>query len=346
MATEMHPGQPDGRSERWLRAWSHREQLLRVARRRSMSAEDAEDAVHEAMVRAMEHPHLDDERLGAWLTTVTIRLCVDRHRQVGREADIRVSPRLATPLPAPVDESVCDRAEARWLAARSGELPARQAEAIWLKSEDLDVAQVATKMGLSYRTVESLLARARRTLRSALAATLGLLLWLLGRGRPATGGKVQAAAVAATAVTLAVAGFVLPHVDSGPRPASPRPGGTADSGSLAGGGGSERDRSAGSGARPSPSPGGTRPTAGRGPLPLVSALPGVGLPEVSLAELDRLPERELPTLPVDPPQLPVPTPSLTTPELHSPSGPAPVPSPDAPGVELDVPDVELGRPRP
>ncbi|MEU7061433.1 sigma-70 family RNA polymerase sigma factor [Streptomyces sp. NPDC046197] len=201
--------------DRWQRMWSHREQLLKVARRRSMSPEDAEDAVHEAMLRAAERPDLDDERLGAWLTTVTMRLCVDRYRQVNREAQVRTSPTLVAPGPVPVEEAVCDRAEARWLAVRSGELPARQAEALRLKSEDLDVGQVAVRMGLSYRTVESLLARARRTLRASLAGTLGFALFLIGHGRPRGAGKAQTAAVASTAATLAAAGLVLPYALGG-----------------------------------------------------------------------------------------------------------------------------------
>ncbi|MEU7432849.1 sigma-70 family RNA polymerase sigma factor [Streptomyces sioyaensis] len=216
MATEpqsVHSGRPHGCSdERWQRMWSHREHLLRVARRRSMSVEDAEDAVHEAMVRALENPHVEDERLGAWLTTVTMRLCVDRYRQVKREAEVGTRSTL-TPHPiAPVDEVVCDRAEAKWLANRSGELPARQAEALWLKSEDLDVGQVARKMGLSYRTVESLLARARRTLRSSLAATLATGFWMCWRGRPRLGSGAQVATVASTAATLAALGFALPSI--------------------------------------------------------------------------------------------------------------------------------------
>ncbi|NGO43854.1 RNA polymerase sigma factor, partial [Streptomyces ureilyticus] len=211
MPAEAMPAQATAADERWQRMWSHREHLLKVARRRSMSLEDAEDAVHEAMLRAAERPDLDDERLAAWLTTVTMRLCVDRYRQVNREAEVRTSPTLIAPGPVPVEEAVCDRAEAVWLAVRSGELPARQAEALRLKSEDLDVSQVAVRMGLSYRTVESLLARARRTLRNSLAATLGFVLFLVGRGQPRGGGRTQAVAAASTAATLAVAGFVLPY---------------------------------------------------------------------------------------------------------------------------------------
>ena len=103
----------------------------------------------------------------------------------------------------------------------SRSLPARQAEALRLKSEDLDVAQVATEMGLSYEATESLLARARRALRTSLASTLALAAWL-GRGRFETGGA-QAAAVASTAATLAVLGITLPFtydVDED-RPRSP-----------------------------------------------------------------------------------------------------------------------------
>ncbi|WP_371668618.1 sigma-70 family RNA polymerase sigma factor [Streptomyces sp. NBC_00289] len=214
MATDM-PAEMQAADDRWQRMWNHREQLLKVARRRSMSPEDAEDAVHEAMLRAAERPDLDDERLGAWLTTVTMRLCVDRYRQVNREAEVHRSPTLTAPGPVPVEEAVCDRAEAKWLAVRSGELPARQAEALRLKSEDLDVGQVAVRMGLSYRTVESLLARARRTLRNSLAGTLGLALFLWGRGKLRASGHAQAVAVTSTAATLVVAGFVLPYVHDG-----------------------------------------------------------------------------------------------------------------------------------
>src|SRR5258707_12672852 len=101
---------------------------------------------------------------------MTIRLCADRYRQVHREAEVGSLATHAMPAPATLAESVCDRAEAIWLAGQSGELPARQADALRLKSQDLDVDQVASHMGLSYRAVESLLARVRSALRQSLAA--------------------------------------------------------------------------------------------------------------------------------------------------------------------------------
>ncbi|MET7622305.1 sigma-70 family RNA polymerase sigma factor [Streptomyces sp. NPDC005408] len=288
--------------DRWQRAWSHREQLLKVARRRSMSLEDAEDAVHEAMLRAAERPELDDERLGAWLTTVTMRLCVDRYRQVNRESEVRSQPTLLSPVPVPVEEAVCDRAEARWLARRSGELPARQAEALWLKSEDLDVGQVAMKMGLSYRTVESLLARARRTLRHSLAATLGFALWLVGHGRP-RGGNAQAVAVASTAATLAFAGLILlPNVHDGDGPGSSRPASPAVSQA-----GDARESGGGRTAPPaSPTPS-RSPQAGadagqQSGVPLLAPLPRVSLPPLPLTA-PAVPE--VPAMPAVP-EVPIP----------------------------------------
>ena len=330
MATEM-PAEMDAADERWQRMWSHREQLLKVARRRSMSQEDAEDAVHEAMLRAAERLDLDDERLGAWLTTVTMRLCVDRYRQVNREAEVHVSPTLIAPGPVPVEEAVCDRAEAKWLAVRSGELPARQAEALWLKSEDLDVSQVAVKMGLSYRTVESLLARARRTLRNSLAATLGFLLFLLGRGRLKAGGKAQAVAVASTAATLAVAGFVLPYAldGGGGTTTAPHP-------SVAPGAGALRTDSTGtSQARRSPSPSATSAT------PPAAGPPGDGTPVVPLS-VPPLPEVSAPTVPKVPGVPSVPTvsglPMVTNlPDLPTTPVESTVPTPAAPSTSLPTP---------
>ncbi|MEV3992553.1 sigma-70 family RNA polymerase sigma factor [Streptomyces sp. NPDC049837] len=357
MATDRH-APSDG--DRWQRAWSHREQLLKVARRRSVSLEDAEDAVHEAMLRAAEQPHLDDERLGAWLTTVTMRLCVDRHRQVHREADPGRAAALVPPGPAPVDELVCDRAEAKWLAVRSGELPARQAEALWLKSEDLDVGQVARKMGLSYRTVESLLARARRTLRNSLAATLALALWLCGRGRPR---GTQVVAAASTAATLAVAGFVVPYAHDWDPPASaPATSGAADVRTADGArpplaspgtpAAWER-RPASPGTRsgdPSSSP--LLPDPALPSLPPLPPLPDAAVPPVP--EVPKVPEvPEVPKVPdVAIPSVPdLPSGNVTT--LDTPSAPAapsippaPAPAPTVPRSPSPSPSLPAGAPDP
>ncbi|WP_405665271.1 sigma-70 family RNA polymerase sigma factor [Streptomyces sp. NBC_01166] len=215
---------PPGPGDRWELVWSHRDELLEIARRRSSSAEEAEDAVHEAMLRAVEDRSVQYGRVRSWLRHATVRVCAERNRQVARDSEVSKSLCAAPPEPRPVEEAACDRAEARWLAARSAELlPARQAEALRLRSQDLDVGQVALAMGLSYRGAESLLARARRQLRGALAGsvTLALTVWVSVRRFPRTG-VTQSAVATSAAVTVATVGLSLPAAPS-ERPDAPPP---------------------------------------------------------------------------------------------------------------------------
>ncbi|MBT2398745.1 sigma-70 family RNA polymerase sigma factor [Streptomyces sp. ISL-100] len=200
-------------SERWRQVWSHREDLLKVARRRSASVQDAEDAVHEAMVRAAERTHIDGDRVGAWLTTVTVRLCVDRYRQLNREAETFLHPDFGQ---TGIEEAMCDQAEAKWLVDRCQELPARQAEALHLQAQNLDLSQIAQRMGLSYRAVQSLLARARRTLRAISAGALAVTVWSW-RGRPRAAWSAQTVSMVSAAVTLAGAGLSLPALSETPQ---------------------------------------------------------------------------------------------------------------------------------
>ncbi|MBC9725221.1 RNA polymerase sigma factor [Streptomyces sp. TRM68367] len=186
--------------ERWLAVWQYRDVLLRAARRRTASTEDAEDAVQEAMVRAMEGRRIDDARLGAWLMSVTLRLCVDSHRDRVREQ--RRWARTSVSVPAVgVDEHVCDRAEAVWAADVVARLPTRQVRALRLRAMGLTVAEVAHRLGVNYRTAESLLARARKTVKAALASTLGsLVAWW--RDTAGVWPTVVYSGVAAAAVTV------------------------------------------------------------------------------------------------------------------------------------------------
>lgn len=170
----------DGGDGRWGLIWAHGEDLLRIARRRTVNEADAEDVVAEAMLRAAHRPELDSHRLGAWLTTVTVRLCVDRQRRFRREA--LADPALlemAEPQVG-VEYRICERAEAEWLAGHVGQLPERQARALWLRSTGLGIDQIAARMAMSASAIESLLARARRTMRAVLASAAAALAWVCG----------------------------------------------------------------------------------------------------------------------------------------------------------------------
>lgn len=170
------------------------------------------------MLRAGEHPEIDDDRLGAWLVTVTKRLCADRCRQQAREARrcARVAASTLTePTEQQVEDDVCHRAEAAWVAARADELlPARQVQALRLTAAGCDVQQVAGRLGVGPRAAESLLARARRTLRAVLAAGLGLVGWMCRPLGTASGSGPVALASSASCVAVAVTVVFAPAVSS------------------------------------------------------------------------------------------------------------------------------------
>jgi len=163
----------------WAEYLAHRDRLLRIARTRTSSDMDAEDAVQEALLRAaINHGGLDQDRISGWLTAVTIRLCVDSHRQ--RERESRHWGRApGNPSPRTVDEEVCERDWASWAATHIDRLPPRQRAALLLKADGHDTDTVARRLGVSPRSAESLLARARRTLRSVLlpAVAAVVALW-------------------------------------------------------------------------------------------------------------------------------------------------------------------------
>src|SRR5688500_12491444 len=106
----MHPdpSDDDTLTRRWAAACAERERLLRLSRARIRNPQDAEDCVQEAMLRCVEFANLDEDRIGAFLTTVTLRLCADYQRRESRRDRLRH--RLSawpTDDPGP-DEAVCD----------------------------------------------------------------------------------------------------------------------------------------------------------------------------------------------------------------------------------------------
>src|SRR4051812_37690737 len=85
-------------ARRWSRAIAERDALVRLARSRGLSSHDAEDCVHEAMLRVVPRPDLDEARIGALLATVVMRSTIDTHRR--SKATARVVQRLGAVVPA------------------------------------------------------------------------------------------------------------------------------------------------------------------------------------------------------------------------------------------------------
>lgn len=227
----LAPLDSGGSPARWEKIWSTRDLLLKVARLRG-AGPDAEDAVQEAMARAFQHPEIEDDRLQAWLVAVTSRLCIDDHRRRAAEAARwrRASGRaVIVQQGQAVEEEVCERSEAVWVADLVTELlPPRQARALELTAAGCDVQQVASSLGVQYRAAESLLARARRTVRAAIATSVGMVVFswrshlpsLSSAAVPLTLASASAAAVLVITPAVPVPG-VNPPVSPAPAASSP-----------------------------------------------------------------------------------------------------------------------------
>lgn len=252
---------------------------------------DAEDAVQETLLRAaVNHGGLDQDRISGWLTAVTIRLCVDSHRQ--RERESRHWGRApGDPSPRTVDEEVCERDWASWAASHIDRLPPRQRAALLLKADGHDTDTVARRLGVSARSAESLLARARRTLRSALlpAVVAVAALWQVVARLTVRKAVLVASGTSAAVLTglVLVQGGLSPHQQ--PNAASPvapvhtSSGATSPSAPATG-----------------PRPGDAIPPDATTPDAMTSPTPQPARSTAPIPWLPDLPPVPLPTLPVSP----------------------------------------------
>lgn len=141
--------------------------VLALATRLIRDRAEAEDIAQEVFIRVWAHAggwQPGRARFDTWLHTVTLNLCRDRLRKrIDRPA--AVLPERADPAPTAEDHLIEADRQHR-VAEAIHALPERQREAIVLAHyQGLSNPAVADAMATSVEAVESLLARARRTLR-------------------------------------------------------------------------------------------------------------------------------------------------------------------------------------
>ncbi|MGN6580523.1 MAG: RNA polymerase sigma factor [Bordetella sp.] len=147
--------------------------VLALAHRVCGDASEAEDIAQDVFIRVWKYAgswKKDDAKVDTWLHRIVLNVCHDRlstsHRRYevgGMELDAQADPG-PTPEDVLLGQSTRDRV---WRALQA--LPARQREALVLSYyQDLSNADAASAMQISVDAVESLLARARRTLKERL----------------------------------------------------------------------------------------------------------------------------------------------------------------------------------
>ena len=162
----------------------HLSGALAVARRMLRDDAEAEDVAQEAMLRlwrSAEGLEVGPAGVRPWLRRVVSNLCVDRMRSGKRLTVVEEVPERAEPASQLSDLEAQDTS-ARVAAALKG-LPDRQRAALTLfHYEGLSQIEVGKIMGISDEAVESLLARARRSLKTALRDEVAELLSDMSHG--------------------------------------------------------------------------------------------------------------------------------------------------------------------
>jgi RNA polymerase sigma-70 factor (ECF subfamily) len=173
----LRVGRGDGEACRAL-VERHLGRVVALAARVLGSAAEAEDVAQEVFTRVWTSAgswRPGAARFTTWLHRVALNLCLDRLAR-RREAPLESAPEPVDPGPTPAAR--LEEAEVRQRVGREiAALPERQRVALALcHYEGLRNIEAAEIMGVTVEALESLLARARRTLRVRLEETASELL--------------------------------------------------------------------------------------------------------------------------------------------------------------------------
>ena len=168
--------QGDERSARFEQTFlPHLDAAHNLARWLMRNAQDAEDLVQEAYLRAFQaYENFRGESAKAWLLTIVRNACFSRMRRAtvaGESAEF--DEQVHSPAHAADDPETLalKEADSRMLAAAIEELPEEYREVIVLRElEELQYKEIAAIVSVPLGTVMSRLARARERLRCALVA--------------------------------------------------------------------------------------------------------------------------------------------------------------------------------
>lgn len=150
----------------------HLPRMVGLSRRMLGDAAEAEDVAQEVFLRVWKHAPAwkpGQAKFETWMHRVAMNLCLDRLRRAGRNAG-EVPPETID-RQASATRSLDDRQRRERVRDALQLLPERQRAALVLcYYQDRTNIEAAEILGVSVDALESLLSRARRTLKSALAA--------------------------------------------------------------------------------------------------------------------------------------------------------------------------------
>lgn len=194
----------DDRTRRWELVLPHRARLLQIARQLVKDQGDAEACVQEALTRCVTFPSLDESNVAGFLVTTTRRLCADHYRAQAHATRVAAKLSARTADEPGLDEAVCDRAEAAWVSERLADLPSRQRAVVLARAAGHSPQEIAERLAVSYKTVETLLYRVRVRARAELERAYAGVAVVVARWT-----RADVAVVGVTGAAVATAGTAL-----------------------------------------------------------------------------------------------------------------------------------------
>lgn len=148
--------------------------LARAAVVLCWSKADAEDVVQETMLRMCKSydSFRGDSSFLTWVYAILVRVAEAANRRRSKTLPAEYAAHQAQELP-PVDNAVIDDENKRRMIDAIRSLPQRQREMITLHFlQELPYAEIAGALGVSVGTVKATVFAAKKSLRSALTATI------------------------------------------------------------------------------------------------------------------------------------------------------------------------------
>ena len=166
----------------------HLDNVRALAWRVLASHSDVDDIAQEVFLKLWKNPQSyqpGKAKFSTWLYRITLNACIDRKRKPTAAPLETIEATMADDSPTPEGNAI-SQSRARRVADAIARLPDRQRHAIALSHfQELSNIEAAEIMDTSVEAVESLLGRARRTLKTYLQADINELTGRI-EGRAAT----------------------------------------------------------------------------------------------------------------------------------------------------------------
>lgn len=153
----------------------HSERFYRLAYGYLQSKEAAEDVVQDAFVKLWENPALwqpaRNSKFTTWFYRIVVNLCLDLRKK--KKPELLEDDSLVIDEREPADEAMMRDQEQKILEREIAALPERQRMALSLCfDKELTNQEAAEVMGLNLKALQSLIMRAKTTLKERMKAYL------------------------------------------------------------------------------------------------------------------------------------------------------------------------------